>query len=82
MKIEIQESGAEGIKTFRFPLCLIPCRLVGRMLANQEDRTILKGSEEAVSSFLKVLKHFAKENPGWVLVECEDEEGEKVKITL
>lgn len=94
MKIEIQEADGD-LKTIRVPLWIVPSRLIGKFVVKSQSKELvsgkefysnpanfIRGDEAKIVAFLKVVKQFAKTHPDWVLVECEEEDGENIKITL
>lgn len=78
MRIEI---GGEG-RSFQIPVprWLLSSRLMMRLVL--EKCSVTGISPKAASRLCREIGTFAKTHPGWVLVEVESADGERVKITL
>ena len=83
MRVEIREGDGKTLN-LNVPMALIPSRLVGRLCCRKRDdeEELPEGMDRRIAGFMKVFKRFARENPGWVLVEIEDGDGEQITVTL
>ena len=76
IKIHIKEP--EGEKTIPLPYFAIKSFFYKASNATGIGEDTKKGVKEII----KVLQAFAKDNPGFVLIDIQDKEGTGVKITL
>ena len=76
IKIHIKES--EGEKNIPLPYFAIKSYLLKaiEVTGNNEEH------KKIVNETIKILRSYAKKNPGFVLIDIHDKEGTEVKITL
>ena len=81
MRIIISETPSKSF-CLQLPTRLVLNRIGAQMLAREMAKHGIRVSPQNVHLFMKAVRHYKKEHPGWQLVQVNGAKGEQIEITL